>query len=36
MVRQAKRRGVRVTCEVTPHHFALTDEAVLSTARTPR
>jgi dihydroorotase len=29
MVRQAKRRGVRVTCEVTPHHFALTDEAVL-------
>ena len=30
MVRQAKRRGVRVTCEVTPHHFALTDEAVLA------
>jgi len=30
MVRQAKRRGVRVTCEVTPHHFALTDEAVLT------
>jgi len=29
LVRQAKRRGVRVTCEVTPHHFALTDEAVL-------
>jgi dihydroorotase len=29
MVRQAKRRGVRVTCEVAPHHFALTDEAVL-------
>ena len=29
MVRQAKRRGVRVSCEVTPHHFALTDEAVL-------
>jgi len=29
MVRQAKRRGLRVTCEVTPHHFALTDEAVL-------
>lgn len=30
MVRQAKRRGLRVTCEVTPHHFTLTDEAVLT------
>ena len=30
MVRQAKRRGLRLTCEVTPHHFALTDEAVLA------
>ncbi len=29
LVRQAKRRGVRVTCEVTPHHFSLSDEAVL-------
>ncbi len=28
MIRQAKKRGVRVTCEVTPHHFTLTDEAV--------
>jgi len=28
MVRQARQRGVRVTCEVTPHHFTLTDEAV--------
>jgi dihydroorotase len=28
MVRQAKKRGVRVTCEATPHHFTLTDEAV--------
>jgi len=28
MVRAAKRRGVRVTCEVTPHHLTLTDEAV--------
>jgi dihydroorotase len=27
-VRHAKRRGARVTCEVTPHHFALTEEAV--------
>ncbi|MFQ5863952.1 MAG: dihydroorotase [bacterium] len=30
MVRQAKRRGVQITCEITPHHFSLTDEAVLS------
>jgi dihydroorotase len=29
LVRIAKRRGVRVTCEVMPHHFTLTDEAVL-------
>lgn len=29
-VRHARRRGVRVTCEVTPHHIALTDEAVQS------
>ena len=27
-VRVGKRRGIRVTCEVTPHHFTLTDEAV--------
>ena len=26
MVRQAKRLGLPVTAEVTPHHFALTDE----------
>lgn len=25
-VREAKRRGLRVTAEVTPHHLALTDE----------
>jgi len=25
MVREAKSRGLKVTCEVTPHHFALTD-----------
>ena len=25
MVAFAKQRGVRVTCEVTPHHFAVTD-----------
>lgn len=28
MVSAAKHRGVRVTCEVTPHHFTLTDNAV--------
>jgi dihydroorotase len=27
-VRAAKARGLRVTCEATPHHLALTDEAV--------
>lgn len=27
-VRRGRRERVRVTCEVTPHHFALTDEAV--------
>ncbi|MGQ0733704.1 MAG: dihydroorotase [Acidobacteriota bacterium] len=27
-VRQGKARGVRVTCEVTPHHFTLTDDAL--------
>jgi len=28
MIREAKRRGVRVTAEATPHHFTLTDQAV--------
>ncbi len=28
MVREAKARGLAVSCEVTPHHFTLTDEAV--------
>jgi dihydroorotase len=28
LVRAAKKRGVAVTCEVTPHHLMLTDEAV--------
>jgi dihydroorotase len=28
LVRRARGRGVRVTAEVTPHHFALTDAAV--------
>jgi dihydroorotase len=29
-VRAGKERGVRVTCEVTPHHFTLTDERLAS------
>ena len=28
MVREAKSRGLRVTAEVCPHHFSLTEEAV--------
>jgi dihydroorotase len=28
IVRAAKKRGVPVTCEATPHHFTLTEEAV--------
>lgn len=28
IVRAAKKRGVNVTCEATPHHFTLTEEAV--------
>jgi dihydroorotase len=27
LVREAKKRGIRVTCEVAPHHFSLTDAA---------
>lgn len=30
LVREAKARGVAVTCEAAPHHFALSDEAVQS------
>lgn len=30
LVRDAKKKGVNVTCEVTPHHFTLTDDAVRS------
>ena len=28
LVREAKRRGLQITAEVTPHHLTLTDEAV--------
>ena len=27
-IRAAKREGLHVTCEVAPHHFTLTDEAI--------
>ncbi len=30
ILRRAKRRGVRVTAEATPHHFTLTDECLRS------
>jgi dihydroorotase len=32
-VRFAKQNGLRVTCEVTPHHFTLTDEDVTYDSR---
>ena len=36
LVRRAKADGVRVTAEVTPHHLALTHEAVMRRARRAR
>ena len=32
MVRRAKEKGIDVTCEVTPHHLTLSDEALLGNA----
>ena len=32
MVTEARQRGIRATCEVTPHHLVLTDRAVSDTA----
>jgi len=29
LIRAARARGAKVTCEVTPHHFSLSDQAVL-------
>ncbi len=29
LIRRARAEGVQVTCEVTPHHFTLTDQAVV-------
>ncbi|MDF2590685.1 MAG: dihydroorotase [Clostridia bacterium] len=28
IIREAKKRGVKVTCEVTPHHIALSDDMI--------
>jgi len=30
LIRAAKARGIRVTCETCPHYFSLTDDALLS------
>ena len=30
LIRKAKKQGVRVSAEVTPHHFILTDECCLT------
>ncbi len=30
LIRAARRHGANVTCEVTPHHFALSDQAALN------
>ena len=29
IIREAKRRGVKVTCEVTPHHIGLTEDIIM-------
>ena len=28
IIREAKKRGIKVTCEVTPHHIALSDDII--------
>ncbi|MFA3782788.1 dihydroorotase [Melioribacteraceae bacterium 4301-Me] len=28
LVRQAKKKGIKITAEVTPHHFTLTDDSI--------
>jgi dihydroorotase len=35
LVREAKQRGLRVSCEVTPHHLLLTDETVYESGLSP-
>jgi dihydroorotase len=36
LVREARARGLAVTCEVTPHHLVLTDQAVIDSGFDPR
>jgi dihydroorotase len=36
LVRRAKAAGLKVTCEVTPHHLVLTDEEVAASAYSTR
>jgi dihydroorotase len=36
LVREAKARGLAVTCEVTPHHLLLTDAEVVASGFDPR
>jgi len=33
LVRRAKENGTNITCEVTPHHLTLTDEAVMGRSK---
>jgi dihydroorotase len=35
LIREARKRGVHVTCEVCPHHLTLTDEDVRASALDP-
>jgi dihydroorotase len=28
LIREAKRKGIKITCEATPHHFSLADEII--------
>ncbi len=35
LVRMAKRKGLNVTCEVTPHHFTLSDEDLAASNYNP-
>ena len=35
LIREAKKRGIRVTCEVTPHNLTLTDEDVRTSGLNP-
>ena len=30
LIREAKKKGIKITCEATPHHFTLTDEIIKS------